>query len=119
MTIEGWLVLGAELRRLVHDEKEARDLATGFGGAVFPLVRADSAVDAYLATTSAGVTEEQTQRVTEEMASAFALGASMGDGKFTSDSPHLQAALDSSKARIMAGLRAALAAPSGAQGGEL
>lgn len=74
---------------------------------------AEAAVAAYLeavATTSEGVTEEQTPRVTDAMATAFALGASMGDGKFTSDSPHLQAALNSSKARIMAGISAALEA---------
>lgn len=37
--IEGWLVVGTELRRLIAEERVARDLAATFGGAVFPLVR--------------------------------------------------------------------------------
>lgn len=45
--------------------------------------------------------------ISDEMVQAFAIAAEMGDGKFVSNNPHLQRALDSSKARIAAGLRAA------------
>jgi len=47
------------------------------------------------------------QIISDEMVQAFAVAADMGDGKFASNNPHLQRALDSSKARIAAGLRAA------------
>lgn len=56
-------------------------------------------------------------KITDEMVVAFAKGAEMGDGqgRFTSDNPAMQRALDGTKRRIINGLEAALSIPASAR----